>query len=70
MIRDKQYIYYNPKTGRQIRFYKDVLIQNYNQILNETNFDEYSDLSWLKDEDLGQYMKDTILQEYEFVGIL
>lgn len=70
MIRDKQYIYYNPKTGRQIRFYKDVLIQNYNQILNETNFDEYSDLSWLKDEELGQYMKDTILQEYEFVGIL
>lgn len=70
MIRDKQYIYYNPKTGRQIRFYRDVLIHNYNQILNETNFDEYSDLSWLKDEDLGQYMKDTILQEYEFVGIL
>lgn len=70
MIKDKQYIYYNPKTRRQIRFYKDVLIQNYNQMLNETNFDEYSDLSWLKDDDLGQYMKDTILQEYEFVGIL
>lgn len=70
MIREKQYIYYNPNTGRQIRFYKDVLISNYNQVMNETNFDEYSDLSWLKDEDLGQYMKDTFLQEYEFVGIL
>lgn len=70
MIKDKQYIYYNPKTGRQIRFYKDVLIQNYNQVMNETNFDEYSDLSWLKDDDLGQYMKDLFLQEYEFVGIL